>query len=186
MDNLVPNDYSFDELDEDQINYLVVQLATTNDPFKAQGVFTQFFKRGVTAQAVLKVQKEHKADIEKAKEEIYNDLYNIPISHAYVRLALANSRIEHLLKNPNDRQVLREMVEGVIDGVRIEREQPVKYEEINEKEVREWAKFAQNEQLMNEKLKLEMIIKRIEDETISKTGFRPVKVNTRVDFGEVE
>lgn len=183
---LPSKEFNYEDLDNDQIDYLVVQLATTNDPLKAQQLFNQFFKVSVTGQAVLKIQRDRKEDIKKAKEEIYNDLYNVPIAHAFVRLSIANSRIEFLLKNPTDRSVLREMVEDIVDGHAIMREQPVKYEDVNEKELREWVKLAQTEQLLNEKMKLDMLIKRIEDESIKGTGFKPVKVNTRIDFGEVE
>lgn len=184
MSDLIP--YSYNSLNEDHIEFLVTQLAnpTLKDELMVQAAFEQFFKISVDGAAIMRIKREKAAEIKAYKDNVYNDLYNIPVSHAYVRLSVCQSRIEYHLSNLDDKYTLKQIVPTVIniDGknVEVEKESPVLYERVNDRELREWVKLAQTEQLLNEKIKLEMIVKKIEDEGIANTGFTPVRVNTRI------
>lgn len=188
MDELINPEYSYDNLNQDQINFLIARLAITSDPIVAQEDFYKLCKRHVSGMAILKIQRESKAAIKEAREEIFNNqMDEIPITHAYVRMAIANNRAEYLAKHPTSRQVLKVMVDKVDkDGIEYSRAEEVLFEEIDDVQLRAWVKLAQDEEFLNKKLKLELINKKIEDEMIESTGFTPARINTRIRDAEVE
>ncbi len=189
MDEITKPEYQFEELNEDQINFLITRLAITSDPLTAKEDFFKLCKKEVSGMAILRIQRERKANIKEVRDDIFNNqMDEIPITHAYVRMAIANNRAEYLAKHPTKRDTLKIVVDKVDDnGIAYSRAEEVLFEEIDDKELRGWLKFAQDEEFLNKKLLLEMINKKIEDETLTSTGFTPTRVNTRINVdAEVE
>lgn len=166
-------------LNEDHKDFLLEQLAfQETNLMDIQEKFQQFFKVGIRGEVIMSFRRENKELILERRSELYNQTSSIPIANAFPRLALAQSRIEDLAKNPRLVRVIRKFDKET--GAVYDEE----VKEIDDVNLRGWSREAREEEYLAKKLLLETIVKEIDKadaKKITASGFKPVTVNIGFD-----
>lgn len=161
---------------EDMEDFLLDEMAhQSHNLIAIQEKFNRFFKVEMSGEAFMRFRREKKEAINQRRSELYNQTDSIPVSHAFIRQSIAESRIEWLTQN-----------EIVLRTVRKINDKGNEYYEevksINDPELRKWCEFAREEEYLAKKLMLEIIVKEVEDkkakEKLLSSGFKPVAIDT--------
>ncbi len=173
---------SIPELTKEQLQFVVDRLALNpHKLLETQAEFERFFDRKVSGSVIQRINAECKEHIEKRRIEIYStEVNSIPIAHSFNILSLAQSRIEHLLKNEKTIRQNRKISE---DGKEFFENETY----ADDVAMQNWAKIAQNERFLTLKLEIERIVKSAESSKplpAQGTGFRPITINTGFSIDE--
>lgn len=177
MDYLMP-----ESMNEEQIQFLITRLARNpNALLETQAEFERFYHTKINGLVIQNLLSERKEEVTKLRNSIYQDeVANIPLAHSYTILAIAQSRIEDLLKNP---KVVR-TVKKSDDNTGKDYWQAI--EEIDDKMIQMYLKISQDERFFSIRCELEKIIKDVDKHRLPKTGFKPIQINTGFEIDEKE
>lgn len=160
---------------DQQVDFLLEQMAfQDSNLLDIQEKFNKFFGTNVAGEALMRFRKENKQAIIDLRADLYQKTDTIPIANAFVRLGLAQSRIEYLATTPKPIRSIRRIDE---DGKFYEE----LIEEIDEKNLQAWTKIAQDEEYLAKKLAIELIVKEVDGDKAKKlkaSGFKPITVQT--------
>lgn len=169
-------------LTKEKFDYLIDQLARRPNAFiEIQAECNKVFSGSLSGETLQWVKSNYKSEIDSKRLEIFEDVNSIPISHSFSILAIAQMRIEHLMKNPKTIRQNRKFDES--SG----REYFENEEYVDDKALQDWAKIAQNERFNTLKIEIEKIVKFAEQKDKlppRASGFRPITINTGFDVEE--
>lgn len=165
------------ELTPKQLDFVIEQLALNpHKLIEVKDSFERFYGKTIHGEVVQRVNSECQKQIEDKRLEIYtNQVNSLPIAHSFTILSLAQSRIEHLLKNP--KIIRQERKIDPSDG----REYFENETYVDDNAMQKWATIAQQERFLTLKLEIERIVKFADSKEklpIRKTGFQPITINT--------
>jgi hypothetical protein len=163
-------------LNPEQEEYLIEKLAFQDTNLtEIQEEYEKFFKTSLNGEVLWRLRKEKANLIKEKRESLYSLTDTIPCANSFPRLALAQSRLEDLAKNP---KVVRTVRKGSISE---KQEYWEEVKEIDDDRLHKWATFAQNEEYLAKKLLVELIVKEVDKKKIPLTGFKPIRVSSGLE-----
>jgi hypothetical protein len=163
-------------LNSAQEEYLIEKLAFQDTNLtEIQEEFEKFFKTSLNGEVLWVLRKEKAEAIAQKRTEMYSQTDTIPCANPYPRLALAQSRLEFLAKNP---KVVKSVRAGSITD---KTEYWKEISEIDDDRLHKWATFAQNEEYLAKKLLVELIVKEVDKKKIPTSGFKPIRVSSGLE-----